>query len=389
MRNSVIIGFLLAFLLSASAHAADLGLTTEQAQFLNDISIAISDVKNPEDIVVGKTVRLYATVHNHSKQDQKGVVRFYNEKLKKFMGPDQPFSAIAGGDDTVFLDVEFDQVGKDPVAIRVVPDNPKGDNPANDKVTTTLVADIDTDQDGVSNRNDPDADSDGVSNAQDSFPLDAHESQDTDRDGVGNNADTDDDNDGVPDVADPLPQNHAPVPVINMTVSFNSASGSSSRTSISPSSQEPTSLPTPSGSSNTSGSTSQPSVPSQNTPNQTVGKPPSLSAKTGELITFNGGGSYDPDGHIQTIEWDFGDGTKTKGSAASHAFSHSGTYNVITKVTDNAGEVTQKKIAVQIQSTTASRVGWLLILAFLLLVGMGLRKGLPRLKKSSKIRKLF
>lgn len=372
----MIIGIFLVFLFSGSARAADLGLTDEQLQFINDISIAVTDVDQPEDIIVGKTIRLYATVHNRSDKDQKGIVRFYNERLKQFIGADQPFSAVAGGEDTVFIDVELNQAGKNVVAIRVVPDQPKGNDPANDKITTTLVADVDTDQDGVSNRNDPDADSDGVPNAQDAFPLDVQESQDTDHDGVGNNADTDDDNDQVPDVEDPLPQNHAPVPVITVQTGSSSQPSRSGEASQTPS--QPSS-PASSGSQ----SSAQPSVV------PLLENPPSLSGQTGQLITFNGQESYDPDGHLQTIEWDFGDGETAKGVVASHVFRRSGTYNVIATVTDDQGETTQQKMIVQVQSTAASRISWLLLLALLLLLGIGLRKGLPRLKKSSKIRKLF
>ena len=63
----------------------------------------------------------------------------------------------------------------------------------------------DTDNDGVGNNADLDDDNDGVSDSFDSFPLDASESQDTDGDGIGNNADADDDNDGVLDTDDAFP----------------------------------------------------------------------------------------------------------------------------------------------------------------------------------------
>jgi hypothetical protein len=49
----------------------------------------------------------------------------------------------------------------------------------------------------------PDRDGDGVRDAWDSFPDNAGEQYDSDRDGIGNNADLDDDNDGLADANDP------------------------------------------------------------------------------------------------------------------------------------------------------------------------------------------
>jgi len=60
--------------------------------------------------------------------------------------------------------------------------------------TTTLVLDLDDDNDGVKD-------------TIDKFPLDPTETLDTDNDGIGNNADWDDDNDGVPDTVDAAPLN--------------------------------------------------------------------------------------------------------------------------------------------------------------------------------------
>lgn len=54
---------------------------------------------------------------------------------------------------------------------------------------------------------DLDDDNDGVVDVDDTFPLDPTESADADSDGIGNNADWDDDNDGVPDVVDAEPLN--------------------------------------------------------------------------------------------------------------------------------------------------------------------------------------
>jgi len=68
-----------------------------------------------------------------------------------------------------------------------------------------VLADRDTDRDGIGDLMDWDDDGDGVPDGEDDFPLDPTESLDSDLDGTGNNADTDDDNDGIPDTSDPAP----------------------------------------------------------------------------------------------------------------------------------------------------------------------------------------
>ena len=71
-----------------------------------------------------------------------------------------------------------------------------------------VLAELDTDGDGIADSVDMDDDNDGVEDYQDSFPLDANEVSDHDFDGIGNNADTDDDGDGIADVHDAFPLNY-------------------------------------------------------------------------------------------------------------------------------------------------------------------------------------
>jgi len=65
--------------------------------------------------------------------------------------------------------------------------------------------------------------------------------------------------------------------------------------------------------------------------------PSSTSGPTGSPITFDGTGSYDPDGTIVTWSWTFGDTTTGSGSLVTHTYATAGTYTVTLTVTDNGG----------------------------------------------------
>jgi subtilisin family serine protease/PKD repeat protein len=51
-------------------------------------------------------------------------------------------------------------------------------------------------------------------------------------------------------------------------------------------------------------------------------------------VSFNGGGSSDPDGDTLAYSWSFGDGTAGTGVAPSHAYATAGTFNVSLTVSD-------------------------------------------------------
>jgi PKD repeat protein len=52
---------------------------------------------------------------------------------------------------------------------------------------------------------------------------------------------------------------------------------------------------------------------------------------------FDGTGSSDADGTIDSYRWDFGDGTSARGGTADHSHAHAAAYPVTLTVTDNAG----------------------------------------------------
>ncbi len=61
------------------------------------------------------------------------------------------------------------------------------------------------------------------------------------------------------------------------------------------------------------------------------------SGDEGQEITFDGSGSYDPDGSIVSYTWDFGDGTTATGQTVTHAYADNGVYTVTLTVKDNNG----------------------------------------------------
>lgn len=61
--------------------------------------------------------------------------------------------------------------------------------------------------------------------------------------------------------------------------------------------------------------------------------------KSGETVYFNATSSSDSDGYIIAYEWDFGDGSSSKGRKVSHVYEvkETKTFFVVLKVTDNNG----------------------------------------------------
>jgi len=58
-------------------------------------------------------------------------------------------------------------------------------------------------------------------------------------------------------------------------------------------------------------------------------------SKTNQTITFDASSSYDPDGHIISFYWSFGDGNTENGETVTHTYKKSGNYTVTLMATDN------------------------------------------------------
>lgn len=63
------------------------------------------------------------------------------------------------------------------------------------------------------------------------------------------------------------------------------------------------------------------------------------SAVAGQLVTFDGSASHDPNGTILGYAWQYGDGSSGSGRFPFHAYAKAGTYQVKLTVTDNEGAV--------------------------------------------------
>ena len=68
-----------------------------------------------------------------------------------------------------------------------------------------------------------------------------------------------------------------------------------------------------------------------------ISAPSSADKKTS--ITFDGSGSYDPDGTITDYAWEFGDGNTDTGVVVSHSYQVSGPYTITLQVTDDDGAI--------------------------------------------------
>ncbi|AQL42404.1 hypothetical protein BV210_06610 [Halorientalis sp. IM1011] len=75
----------------------------------------------------------------------------------------------------------------------------------------------------------------------------------------------------------------------------------------------------------------------------------STTVSAGDTVTFNGSGSIDPDGSIESYEWDFGDGSTATGQQVTHTYDDSGAYTARLTVTDNNGTSTIDSVTIVVE----------------------------------------
>lgn len=78
-----------------------------------------------------------------------------------------------------------------------------------------------------------------------------------------------------------------------------------------------------------------PETPANQPPTAIINGP--TKGLVGELLTFNGSSSSDPDGLISSYAWNFGDGTTANRVNVSHSYSQVGSYKITLTVTDDDG----------------------------------------------------
>ncbi len=171
------------------------------AQIYSDLFLRESDLKSNTDgqliIEQGKTARVYLQTNNQSAEDFRGWVTFRDIPTKTVLKKDLSIHVRSNSEDFLWTDITF--VSPEEYQIEaLITDVPWNDADFwAERATLKIVNDIDSDNDGLFNIEDPDDDNDGTPDTIDAFPLDPTESLDSDGDGQGNNADGDDDNDGL------------------------------------------------------------------------------------------------------------------------------------------------------------------------------------------------
>lgn len=68
----------------------------------------------------------------------------------------------------------------------------------------------------------------------------------------------------------------------------------------------------------------------------------------GRTVSCSANGSYDPDGTLTGIEWDFGDGTTVSGTTSSHTYGADGSYTITLTLMDNRGGTTAGAVTVYV-----------------------------------------
>ncbi|GAB6142715.1 hypothetical protein JCM12294_01520 [Desulfocicer niacini] len=90
-------------------------------------------------------------------------------------------------------------------------------------------------------------------------------------------------------------------------------------------------------------------VPANTPPQSDAGD--SYSGIAGQVVQFNGNGSSDTDGTIESYAWTFGDGATAVGVAPTHIYTEAGTYTAQLTVTDNDGDTDISTAPVSITAT--------------------------------------
>jgi PKD repeat protein len=78
-----------------------------------------------------------------------------------------------------------------------------------------------------------------------------------------------------------------------------------------------------------------------------------LHVVAGRTVTFDGRGSFDPDGNVVTYGWSFGDGSSASGARVRHVYRHSGLRTLTLTVHDNSGATASTSVRVRVTAAAA------------------------------------
>ncbi|MEN6368893.1 MAG: PKD domain-containing protein [Thermotogota bacterium] len=78
--------------------------------------------------------------------------------------------------------------------------------------------------------------------------------------------------------------------------------------------------------------------------------------EAGTPVQFRAADSFDPDGEIRELWWDFGDGTVAEGDSVDHAYTSAGAYSVVLTVSDDRGAAASLTLPVVVWPADTSPV---------------------------------
>ncbi|WP_372480606.1 S8 family serine peptidase [Halomicrobium sp. HM KBTZ05] len=87
--------------------------------------------------------------------------------------------------------------------------------------------------------------------------------------------------------------------------------------------------------------------PDNETPSAAAAADPT-DPSVGETVTFDGSASSDPDGTIESYQWDFGDGNTGSGVTVEHSYDAADEYQATLTVTDDSGASTTDGVVVNV-----------------------------------------
>lgn len=315
---------------------------------LQDLEVRTQDILfSKEQVVAGDHVRLYVKIHNVGTEDISGFVSFFQGTVP--VGNSQVISSVAGGaPDEVYVDFVVPASDFN-IRAEIQGTDPADQNDNNNTAITQMFHPI------------IDDDRDGIENTSDNCPQASNPNQlDSDSDTLGDACDDDDDNDGLSDSVEnelgsnPLAKDSDNDGVADPNDAFPTDATKTShevpKSKPTPTPQpklEPTPEPAAEPEQIATAPSDEPSpitailnkvadqVSQQFEDGEADQKDANLAASTNAVFTFERlkWNEFDfrilgPEREGHVYEWNFGDGTTSSRTQATHTYEKSGSYKV-------------------------------------------------------------